>query len=217
MDTKVKPGDDFFEFAEGTWLRNHPIPADKTRAGYNYELPVEIQLQVRKLVEGETAHPNSPTAQKIGDAYAAWMDESGIEQRGLAPLKPWLARIDAVTSRKQLVKLMMAPGYASPINVGIAADRDDPTRYAAEAGQARLGLPTRDYYLLTGAKYDSIRKAYRQYIIGLNKLAGLSDPEGRADRIIALETSIARDQWAPERRRRHTQPDDSCAADEARS
>jgi endothelin-converting enzyme/putative endopeptidase len=201
MDTTVKPGDGFFHFAEGTWLKNHPIPADKTGAGYNYELPDEIELQVRKMVEDVTANPTSPIARKIGDAYAAWMDEAGIEQRGLAPLEPYLARIDAVSNTRQLVKLMMAPGYASPVNVGISADQDDPTRYAVRAGQARLGLPTRDYYLLKGDKYDSIRAAYRKYIVELSKLAGLSDPEGRADRILALETRIAKDQWTPERRR----------------
>ena len=201
MDTRVKPGDGFFEFAEGTWLKKHPIPADKTGAGYNYELPDEIEQQVREMVEDVTAKPNSPIAAKIGDAYAAWMDEAGIEQRGLEPLKPWLARIDAVSSRAQLVNLMAAPGYAAPIYLGITADQDDPTRYTAAAGQARLGLPTRDYYLLKGDKYDSIRKAYRQYIVDMNRLAGLSDPEGRADRILALETRLAKDQWTPERRR----------------
>jgi endothelin-converting enzyme/putative endopeptidase len=201
MDKAVKPGDDFFAYSEGTWLRDHPIPADKTGAGYNYELPDEIELQVRKMVEEVTAKPTSPIAQKIGDAYAAWMDEAGIQQRGLEPLKPWLARIDAVSNRNQLVKLMMAPGYASPVNVGISTDQDDPTRYAAVGGQARLGLPTRDYYLLKGDKYDTIRKAYRQYIVDMNKLAGLSDPEGRADRILALETRLSQDQWTPERRR----------------
>ena len=201
MDKSVKPGDDFFAFAEGTWLRNHPIPADKTSAGYNSELPDEIQLQVRKMVEDVTANPADPISQKIGDAYAAWMDQAGIEARGLAPLKPWLARIDAVSNRNQLVRLMSKPGYAAPIYVGISADQDDPTRYTVAAGQARLGLPTRDYYLLKGDKYDSIRAAYRDYIAQLGKLAGLSDPEGRADRIIALETSLAKDQWTPERRR----------------
>jgi len=201
MDKSVKPGDDFFAFAEGTWLRNHPIPADKTSAGYNSELPDEIQLQVRKMVEDVTANPADPISQKIGDAYAAWMDQAGIEARGLAPLKPWLARIDAVSNRNQLVRLMSKPGYAAPIYVGISADQDDPTRYTVAAGQARLGLPTRDYYLLKGDKYDSIRAAYRDYIVQLGKLAGLSDPDGRADRIIALETSLAKDQWTPERRR----------------
>ena len=202
MDPKVKPGDSFFEYAEGAWLKNHPIPSDKTGAGYNFELPDEIELQVKKMVEDVTAHPTSPIAQKIGDAYAAWMDEKGIEARGLEPLKPYLAKIDSVSNRSQLLKLMFVDrGYASPIRIGINASPDDPTRYEAAAGQARLGLPTRDYYLLPGAKYDSIRAAYRQYIIDLSKLAGLSDPEGRADRIIALETRLSKDQWTPERRR----------------
>jgi len=201
MDKSVKPGDDFFAYAEGTWLRDHPIPADKTGAGYNYELPDEIEQQVKKMVEDVTANPTTQIAKKIGDAYAAWMDEKGIEERGLAPLKPWLARIDAVSSRAQLVKLMTQPGYAAPIDIGISADQDDPTRYTATAGQAQLGLPTRDYYLLKGDKYDSIRTAYRNYIAELSKLAGLSDPEGRANRILALETRLAKDQWTPERRR----------------
>ena len=202
MDTKVKPGDSFFEYAEGTWLRNHPIPADKTGAGYNFELPDEIELQVKKMVEGVTANPTSPIARKIGDAYAAWMDEAGIEARGLTPLKPYLAKIDAVSNRDQLLRLMFVePGYASPIGIGISTDQDDPTRYTVFSGQARLGLPTRDYYLLKGAKYDSIRSAYRKYIVQLGKLAGLTDPAGRADRIIALETRLSRDQWTPERRR----------------
>jgi putative endopeptidase len=202
MDRSVKPGDSFFEYALGTWLRNHPIPADKTGAGYNFELPDEIEQQVKKMVEDVTANPSSPVAQKIGDSYAAWMDEAGIEARGVEPLKPYLARIDAISNRNQLLKLMFAePGYASPINIGIATDQDDPTRYTAYAGQARLGLPTRDYYLLQGEKYVSLRKAYRQYIIDLGKLAGLPDPEGRADRIIALETRLSKDQWTPERRR----------------
>src|SRR6478672_9444325 len=137
MDKSVTPGDHIFAYAEGTWLRDHPIPADKTGAGYNYELPDEIEQQVRKMVEDVTAKPTSPIAQKIGDAYAAWMDEAGIEQRGLEPLKPWLARIDSVTNRNQLVKLMAAPGYAAPIYIGIGADQDDPTRYTVGAGQAR--------------------------------------------------------------------------------
>ena len=201
MDTSVKPGDDFFAYAEGTWLKDHAIPADKTGAGYNYELPDEIEQQVRTMVERVAANADSPIGQKIGNAYAAWMDEKGIEARGLAPLKPYLSRIDAVSDRQQLVDLMMQPGYAAPIGVGISADQDDPTKYAVRAGQARLGLPTRDYYLLQGAKYDTIRKAYRDYIVNISKLAGLSDPEGRADRIIALETQISKDQWTPEKRR----------------
>ena len=201
MDPSVKPGDSFFEYAEGTWLKNYAIPADKSRAGYNYELPDEIELQVRKMVEDVSAHPSSPIEQKIADAYNAWMDEAGIQARGLAPLKPYLERIDAVANTRDLVKLMAEPSYAAPIYIGINTDQDDPTRYTAAAGQTRLGLPTRDYYLLKGAKYDQIRAAYRKYIVELSSLAGLPDPEGRADRIIALETRLAKDQWTPEQLR----------------
>ena len=100
------------------------------------------------------------------------MDEPGIEARKLAPLRPWLARIDAVRTRDQLVRLMMQPGYAAPVRIGVGADQDDPTRYVVGIGQARLGLPARDYYLLKGEKYDAIRKAYRDYIVRLGTLAG---------------------------------------------
>jgi putative endopeptidase len=201
MDKSVKPGDDFYAFALGTWLRDHPIPADKAGAGYNYDLPDEIEGQVRRIVEAAAATPTTPTAKRVGDFYAAWMDESAIEARGLIPLKPWLAPIDAVQTRPQLIQLMMRPGYPSPVNIGISSDADDPTRYMVDAGQARLGLPTRDYYLLTGEKYDTIRRAYRGYLIRLQELAGISDAAAKADRIITLETRLSADQWTPEQRR----------------
>jgi putative endopeptidase len=201
MDRSVKPGDDFYRFAEGTWLRDHPIPADKTGAGYNYELPDEAEVQVRAIVEEAAKRPEDAIARQIGDFYAAWMDEAGIEARGTAPLKPYLAKIDAVRDRHQLVQLMADPGFASPINVGPTVDEKDPTRYIVGTGQARLGLPTRDYYLLSGEKYDGFRKAYRAYIVQIQTLAGIADPEAKADAIIALETRLSQDQWTPEQNR----------------
>jgi len=201
MDRAVKPGDDFYVYSVGTWLRDHPIPADKTGAGYNYDLPDEIEGQVRQIVEQAAAKPGTATERKVGDFYTAWMDEKGLEARGLAPLQPWLAPIAAVRTRGQLLALMMKPGYPSPIDIGISTDADDPTHYLAEASQARLGLPTRDYYLLAGDKYDAIRKAYRAYLIRIQELADIPDAAAKADRIIALETQISRDQWTPEQRR----------------
>ena len=201
MNRQVKPGDDFFAYAEGTWLRDHPIPADKVGAGYNYELPDEIEQQVRGIVEREAERPGDAIARKVGDFFAAWMDEAGIEARGLAPLTPYIDRINAVEDRAALVRLMMQPGYAGPIYIGIGADQDDPTRYTAIAGQARLGLPTRDYYLLKGAKYDAIRKAYHDYIVHILTLAGIGNAPAKADRILALETRLSEDQWTPEARR----------------
>ncbi|HWU96548.1 MAG TPA: M13 family peptidase, partial [Sphingomonas sp.] len=141
MDKSVKPGDDFFRFAEGSWLRDAQIAPDKSRAGYNYDLPDETEVEVRMLVEGAGAHPADPVMRQVSDFYAAWMDEAGIEARGLAPLAPYLGRIAAVKDRKAPNLLMAEPGYAAPIGIGISADEKNPTRYTVMAGQARLGLP----------------------------------------------------------------------------
>ena len=202
MDRSVKPGDDFFAYALGTWLRDAPIPADKSRAGYNYDLPDETEREVRRMVEDAAKQPNQPAfVRQIVDYYGAWMDEAGIEKAGLAPARPYLTRIAAVTDKQALVLLMSEPGYAAPIAIGIGADVKDPTRYAVYAQQARLGLPTRDYYLLPGAKYDAIRKAYRDYVVRLLALANVPDAAAKADRYVALETALAKEQWTPERRR----------------
>jgi len=129
------------------------------------------------------------------------MDEAAIEARGTAPLQPYLKRIASVRDRHQLVSLMAEPGFADPIRIGITADEKDPRRYTVASGQARLGLPTRDYYLLKGEKYDSIRKAYRAYIAQMFDLAGIAGGETKADAILALETRLSKDQWPPEKRR----------------
>src|SRR5438309_3004457 len=154
IDRSVKPGDDFFGYALGAWLRDAPFPSDKARIGYNYDLPDETEREVRRMVEDAGKQPSQPPfVRQIVDYYGAWMDEAGIEKAGLAPARLYLARIAAVKDKKALVLLMSEPGYAAPIGIGVGADVKDPTRYAVYAQQARLGLPTRDYYLLTGAKY----------------------------------------------------------------
>jgi len=201
MDRGVRPGDDFFAYAEGSWLRTTTIAPDKASAGYNSDLPDLAERDVRQIVEDAQKSPTTPMKRQIGDFYAAWMDQPGIEARGGAPLQPYLARIAAIGTRQQLVQLMAEPSFASPVDIGIEPDEKDPTRYTVGASQARLGLPTRDYYLLPGAKYDAIRKAYRDYIVRIQTLAGITDAAAKADAIIALETRLSQDQWTPERRR----------------
>ena len=166
MDRDIKPGDDFFGYAEGSWLKNAPIPSDKSRAGYNYQLPDLAENDVHALIEAAAKRADaSASMRQVGDFYAAWMDEATIEAHGLAPAQPYLARIAAVSSTTGLAHLMAETGYAAPIGIGISADDADPTRYTVTAGQARLGLPSRDYYLLPGEKYVGIRKSYRDYIV----------------------------------------------------
>jgi endothelin-converting enzyme/putative endopeptidase len=163
----------------------------------------EAERQVRAIVEDLARDPakSGAVGRQLGDFYASWMDEAAIEAHGTAPLKPYLDKVAAVKNRSDLIRLFATQGYTAPVGVGILPDPADPTHYIAAAGQGGLGLPNRDYYLLTGEKYDAIRAAYRAYVVQMHKLAGIPDAEAKADRIIALETAMAKIQWAPERQR----------------
>ncbi|GLR48073.1 M13 family metallopeptidase [Sphingomonas astaxanthinifaciens] len=203
MDRSVRPGDDFFAFVNGSWDKRTQIAPDRTFAGIDSVLNDKIDSDVRAIVEDLARDPQASgrIGQQVGDYYASWMDEAGIEAKGTAPLKPYLARIAAVKDRNGLVDLFTTPGYESPIGFGIYPDFKDPTRYSAYASQGGLGLPNRDYYLLQGEKYVAYRKAYRDYVVTMQQLAGIPDAAARADRIIALETAIAKIHWTPEKSR----------------
>ena len=199
-DTNVDPGDDFYRYANGSWLATTEIPADRTNWSLWTVLSEDIEQQLRAIVT-DAAASSDPAQRKVGDFYAAWMDEAGIEARGTAPLQPYLQRISSIRNRDDLLATFATPGFQSPVGVGIIPDLANPTRYTAVAGQGGLGMPNRDYYLREGAEYDRYRAAYRDYIIQLHRLAGISDPEAKADRIIALERRIAEAHWTPERSR----------------
>ncbi len=140
------------------------------------------------------------TGKRVGDFYASWMDEAGIEAKGTAPLKPYLAKIDAVSDLKGLQTVFATVGYESPVGLGIIPDLADPTRYTAATGQGGLGMP-REYYLNPAEKYDGYRKAYRAYIEQILTLTGVGGAAAKADAIMALETAMAKDQWSPEQSR----------------
>ncbi|MEO7169993.1 MAG: M13 family metallopeptidase N-terminal domain-containing protein, partial [Sphingomonas sp.] len=199
----IKPGDDFWTYANGAWDARTQIAADRTSAGPAVLLVDEAEAQVRNIVTDLAKNPSAygPQGKQIGDFYASWMDEAGIQARGTAPLKPYLAKIAAVKDRAGLETLFATVGYATPVDIGPVPDFNDPTRYTLAAGQSDLGMGGRDYYLLPDAKYVAYRKAYRDYVIHIQELAGITDAAARADRIIALETALATEQWAPERSR----------------
>ena len=201
-DPAVKPGDDFWTFANGGWAKRTEIPADKGAVGYGNILSDEAEANVRLILDDMAKNPGTygATGKQVGDFYASWMDEAGIEAKGTAPLKPYLTKIDAVKDLTDLQVLFASVGYASPVEVGIIPDLADPTHYTAVAGQGGLGMP-RDYYLLPGEKYDGFRKAYRAYIQQMQELAGIANASAKADAIMALETAMAKDQWSPEQSR----------------
>ncbi|HXA38904.1 MAG TPA: M13 family metallopeptidase [Phenylobacterium sp.] len=200
MDASVKPGDDFFKYVNGGWDKRTQIAPDRTSAGVDVVLTDDAERDVRKIVEDLAKDPTKagPGGQRVGDFYAAWMDEKGIEARGTAPLKPYLARIAAAKTKADVAKLFAEPGFESPVNVGINPDLDNPNVYVVGLDQSGLGMPNRDYYLREGAKYDGFRKAYRDYVIKVQTLAGIKNATAKADAIIGLERRIAQAHWAPE-------------------
>jgi endothelin-converting enzyme/putative endopeptidase len=197
-NSAVKPGDDFWEYANGTWSKNTQIAPDRTRAGPFVTLADRAEEQVRDILTDLAATPDKygPEGRQIADFYASWMDAAGIEARGTAPLKPYLAKIAAVKDRAGLETLFAEIGYASPVDIGITPGFADPTQYTAAAGQSGLGMG-RDNYLLEGAKYDAYRAAYHAYIAQMLTLAGIPDAQAKSGRIMALETAMAKVQWSP--------------------
>lgn len=200
--TSVKPGDDFWMYANGGWNDRVQIAPDRASAGFGTQLSIEAEANVRAILDEMAKNPAKfgASGRQVGDFYASWMDEAGIEAKGTAPLKPYLARIAAVNNLTDLQVLFASVGYASPIELGILPDLADPTRYTAMTGQGGLGMP-RDYYLLEGEKYDAYRKAYRAYVQKIQELAGFADASAKADAIVALETTLAKSQWSPEQSR----------------
>ena len=194
----VKPGDDFWTYANGGWAARTAIPADKGSVGYGNILFDEAEVNVRKILDDMAANPTKygATGKQVGDFYASWMDSATIEAKGAAPLKPYLARIAAVKDLTGLQTLFASTGYEAPVGIGMIPDLADPTRYTAAAGQGGLGLP-RDYYLNEGAKFDGYRAAYKAYIAQMLTLAGIADAPAKADAIFALETAMAKQQWSP--------------------
>ncbi|WP_066812527.1 M13 family metallopeptidase [Sphingomonas asaccharolytica] len=202
QDKAVKPGDDFWTYANGAWAARTTIPDDKGSVGYGNILSDEAEVNVRKILDDMAANPSKygTTGKQVGDFYASWMDEAGIEAKGTAPLKPYLAKIAAVNDLAGLQTLFASTGYASPVELGTMPSLSDPEHYTAVVGQGGLGMP-RDFYLLPGEKYDAFRKAYRAYVQHVQELAGIPDAGAKADAIVALETAMAKDQWSPEQSR----------------
>jgi endothelin-converting enzyme/putative endopeptidase len=202
-DPSVKPGDDFWAFVNGGWDKRTEIDPQRTFAGIDSVLNDQIDADVRSIIEDMAKDPtaNGPIGQQIGDFYASWMDQPTIENRGASPLLPYLDRIDAAKTRGDLVDLFASTGFSSPVGVGIGADLKDPTRYTVNIDQSGLGLPTRDYYLLPDAKFKAYRDAYRAYIAKMLGMAGYRNADARADRILALETAMAKVYWPIERLR----------------
>ncbi len=204
MDRKVSPGDDFYEYANGTWVRTTEIAADRSAESAFSTLGDRAREDTRAILEAAAADPAASGGRKqIGDYYAAFMDETAIEARGMEPLRPELdaiARLDDPIALSRAfgallradVDLLNATDYYTdrPFGLWVSADLMNPGTNAAYLVQGGLGMPDRDFYL-EGGRMAEMRTQYEGYVAHLLELAGFDGAPARAARILALETAIA--------------------------
>ena len=202
MDTRVRPQDDFYRYTNGAWLEKTSVPADKSRWGSFDELRDAALENLHKIVDSivvQKDKQHGSEAQKIGDLYQSFMDETRRESLGLAPLQPDFARIDALGEKAGLPALIAyfnQMRITAPFAARVAQDAKDATKYAVIVSQSGLGLPDRDYYLNEGdAKLKNARAKYLALIEKLLAQAGEKDAALRAGEILALETALAKAQW----------------------
>jgi predicted metalloendopeptidase len=205
MDKSVVPGDDFNGFANGGWLKATPIPADKSSYGIDAILADETRKRTLGIIQeaGRSAAAGSD-ARRAGDFYTAYMDETAIEGKGIAPLKPELDSIATIADRKALSRALGSRLRADvdPLNntnfetdnlfgVWITQGLEEPSHSIPYLLQGGLGMPDREYYLSTSPHMTELRQEYQRYIQAMFQLAGFSDPAARAARVFALETAMA--------------------------
>jgi putative endopeptidase len=204
MDLSVRPGDDFNAYANGAWAKRTIIPGDDPYWGVWDALQERTQVQVRDILEtAARAHaPAGTNLRKMGDFYAAFMDQAAIDRRGAAPLEPQLAAIARIDSYEALAAAMgeaIRVGDSMPVTIVIYADFKRPEVSVAYVGQGGLGLPDRDYYLKDDPQMAAARAAYLAYAARLLQLAGLAPKmtaaAARARTVFELERRLAQVQW----------------------
>jgi putative endopeptidase len=200
MDTSVKPQDDFFTYANGSWIKRTEIPPEYTRWGSFNELIEhnnDALHDIAEKAEKTQLDPRvAPEVQKVGDFYASGMDEQAIDAQRTKPLDDEFKAIDAIKDRDDLLKeiaRLHAMGIGALFEFGSHPDSKDSTHELAQAVQGGLGLPDRDYYTKTDAASKKLRDQYVEHIAKMLTLLGDPQPKAHdaAKKILALETRLA--------------------------
>ena len=199
MDRSVSPGTDFYLFAGGQWLKNNPVPADKSLWGAFSELDERNWYLIHEILDAAALQgkslPQDAPRREVGDFFASFMDTNRIEKLGLKPIAEDLKRIDRVKSTKDLFALLAdfhQRGIGGVFEAGFGPDARDSSIYALRLGQGGLSLPDRDYYL--DESFAVKLKAYRYHLVGMFGLLGEKPDKAAADAatVIALETALAK-------------------------
>jgi putative endopeptidase len=206
MDLSVAPDDDFFRYANGGWLKRTRIPPDRSSYSVGRQLQDLTDARIRALIESAANHPQGADAdaRKIGDYFASFMGAAAIEARGAKPLQAQLDRIAAVADARELAAFLGTTLRADVdainntdlytpnlLGLWVAQDFDDPSRYSPFLIQGGLDMPDREYYLDTSPHMAEVRDKFRLHVARVLKLAGITDAEMRAGRILKLESRIA--------------------------
>jgi putative endopeptidase len=199
LDRKADPCNDFFEFANGTWRANNPIPASMMKWSKRWAAGESSKDRLKEILETAAADKSAPkgsTEQIIGDYYGACMDESRVNASGMEPLKPWFARIDAAKDTAELQRViadMHDVLVTDPFALGSQQDPHKPEWVLADVGASGLALPDRDYYLKPEPRFKEAREKYLVHITAMFKLAGWDErtAASAAQTIMAMETKLA--------------------------
>lgn len=187
-DTRVRPGDDFWRFSNGTWLTATPLPPGRNAWGLLSIIAERNATMLRTLLEagGET-----PGWQQAAALYASYLDEPRIEARGLAPAQPYLDRINAAATRDDLIALFATPGLPSPVTVDLSIDPENIRRFIPRLRPAGHGFYGAESYLSESSAAERAWSGYRVYVGTLLRLSGRTDLDRRAGALMALERSLA--------------------------
>lgn len=206
VKSSVKPGDNFFEYASGSWLDTFEIPADKSSYGAFTVLGDRSRDRAKAIIDdlASGSFEQGTVEQKIGDYYNSYMDTDTINARGIDPIRPLLADIAAASSHDDILVLFgrsAKDNLASPITFGLGIDRQNPDRYQFNMGIGGMSLPDRDYYLEDTDKFKETREAYVKHVAQMLSFAEIDDAEAKAEAILAIETKLAEKQWPRSERR----------------
>ncbi|MDB5499087.1 MAG: peptidase family protein [Phenylobacterium sp.] len=203
MDTSVKPGDDFFAYANGKWAARTEIPSDRTRFGNFDKLSVLSEARVHAIaMDAAAGKLTDPDGAKIGAAYASFMNKALADKQSAKPIAPELAQVRAAKTKDDFTALMgksNTSGFTSILPVGISIDAKSPQKYTVMAGTGGLGLPDRDYYLQ--AAFAAKKAKYQAYVQQMLTLAGWAKPAENAKAIVDFETKLAEASWTRVERR----------------
>ena len=206
MDRSVKPGDNFHLYCNGDWIKRTEIPPDRSRLSVFTTLADVSDKRTSTLIEeaAKSGGAAGSSARKIADLYNSYMDEAAIEAKGLAPLQPHLKAIAAISNKKELASALGETLRADVdalnntnfhtshlFGLWVAPGFNDSDHYAAYLLQGGLQLPDREYYLSDSEPMRDIRSKYQAHVSAMLKLAGFTDTDARAERIVALEHAIA--------------------------